>query len=411
MGVAADAIQPVMVGKHRDKLTGRRSTEHGRGMCVISPVPVIAPLYLASASHSVRLSSLAARSSFPRYPPPPTFAVLIDPESAPDASSLFIVSGALIFFFLLAADWIVFCELGLGGLVLSMGAGASSITGPDGETGGHETGLGDLPESCVAAVLLHLDPPEICRAARLSRTFRGAASADFVWDAKLPENYVHLMELACGGKSPSNRKRRLCLKEIYARLCRPNPLDGGSKEFWLEKNRGGVCMSISSKALLITGIDDRRYWNYILTDESRFHTIAYLQQTWWFEVDGEIDFCFPAGAYSLFFRLHLGRISKRLGRRICSFEHVHGWDIKPVQFQLSTSDGQNATSHCYLDEPGRWILYHAGDFAVENSNVSTKLKFSMTQIDCTHTKGGICVDSVLIYPKGFMQEKAFTSSL
>ncbi|RRT84598.1 hypothetical protein B296_00001959 [Ensete ventricosum] len=110
-----------------------------------------------------------------------------------------------------------------------MGAGASSITGPDGETGAHETGLGDLPESCVAAVLLHLDPLEICRAARLSRTFRGAASADFVWEAKLPENYVHLMELACGGKSPSSRKRRLCLKEIYARLCRPNPLDGGTK--------------------------------------------------------------------------------------------------------------------------------------------------------------------------------------
>ncbi|CAL9154677.1 unnamed protein product [Musa hybrid cultivar] len=292
-----------------------------------------------------------------------------------------------------------------------MGAGASSITGPDGETGGHETGLGDLPESCVAAVLLHLDPPEICRAARLSRTFRGAASADFVWKAKLPENYVHLMELACGGKSPSSRKRRLCLKEIYARLCRPNPLDEGTKEFWLEKNRGGVCMSISSKALLITGIDDRRYWNYIPTDESRFHTVAYLQQTWWFEVDGEIDFCFPAGAYSLFFRLHLGRISKRLGRRICSFEHVHGWDTKPVHFQLSTSNGQIATSHRYLDEPGRWILCHAGDFVVENSNVSTKLEFSMTQIDCTHTKGGICVDSVLIYPKGFMQEKVFTSSL
>lgn len=28
-------------------------------------------------------------------------------------------------------------------------------------------------------------------------------------------------------------------------------------------------MSISSKALMITGIDDRRYWNYIPTEESR----------------------------------------------------------------------------------------------------------------------------------------------
>ena len=143
----------------------------------------------------------------------------------------------------------------------------------------------------------------------------------------------------------------------------------------------------------------------------RFQPVAYLQQIWWFEVDGEMDFCFPAGTYSLFFRLHLGRPSKRLGRRIWSSEHVHGWDIKPVRFQLSTSDGQHALSQCYLDEPGSWILYHVGDFVVENSNISTKLKFSMMQIDCTHTKGGLCVDSVLIYPSGLRQKKIFTTHM
>ncbi|XP_008795389.2 F-box protein PP2-A13 [Phoenix dactylifera] len=287
-----------------------------------------------------------------------------------------------------------------------MGAGVSSIMGPEEECGGHETGLGDLPESCLAEVFLHLDPPEICGLARLGRAFRGAASADLVWETKLPRNYRYLMGLVENEKS---KTRCLSKKEIYARLCRPNPFDGGTKEFWLEKCKGGLCMSISSKALLITGIDDRRYWNYIPTEESRFHAVAYLQQIWWFEVDGEINFCFPVGTYSLFFRLHLGRPSKRLGRRICSSEHVHGWDIKPVRFQLSTSEGQHALCHCYLDEPGSWILHHVGDFVVENSDMPTNLKFSMTQIDCTHTKGGLCVDSVLIYPKGLGQEKIFTT--
>ncbi|XP_065029366.1 F-box protein PP2-A13-like isoform X1 [Musa acuminata AAA Group] len=286
-----------------------------------------------------------------------------------------------------------------------MGAGASSVMGLEGEAGGQQTGLGDLPESCVAAVIVHLDPPEICRAARLSRTFRRAASADLVWETKLPSNYRRLLALASDEKNP---RKKSCL-EIYARLCRPNRFDGGTKEFWLEKTSGGICMLISSKALLITGIDDRRYWNYIPTEESRFHTVAYLQQTWWFEVDGEIDFCFPAGSYSLFFRLHLGRTTKRLGRRICITEHIHGWDIKPVRFQLSTSDGHHFRSKCYLEKPGTWILYHAGDFVVENSDVSTNLKFSMKQIDCTHTKGGLCVDSVLIYPKGFRGGNVFTT--
>jgi len=41
------------------------------------------------------------------------------------------------------------------------------------------------------------------------------------------------------------------------------------QEFWLDKGGGGLCMSISSRALLITGIDDRRYWNFIPNDESR----------------------------------------------------------------------------------------------------------------------------------------------
>lgn len=282
-----------------------------------------------------------------------------------------------------------------------MGAAASSILGPEGDGGAQETGLGDLPESCIAEVMLHLDPPGICKLAKLSRTFRGAASGDFVWETKLPSNYHYLLQKASDDKE---LEVPLTKKEIFARLCRQNPFDGGTKEFWLEKFRGRFCMSISSKSFLITGIDDRRYWNFIRTDESRFLSVAYLQQIWWFEAVGEIEFCFPPGTYSLFFRLHLGRPSRRLGRRICTTEHIHGWDIKPVRFQLWTSDGQHALCQCTIDEPGCWIRYHVGDFEVVSSDSPIKVKFSMEQIDCTHTKGGLCVDSILIYPKELRQD-------
>ncbi|KAF2313233.1 hypothetical protein GH714_009914 [Hevea brasiliensis] len=192
--------------------------------------------------------------------------------------------------------------------------------------------------------------------------------------------------------------RKISRREIYARLCRANTFDGGTKKAWLDKTTGGVCLSISSKGLAITGIDDRRYWNNIPTEESRFDTVAYLQQIWWFEVDGQFEFPLPAGTYSIFFRLQLGRAAKRFGRRICNTEHVHGWDIKPVRFQLWTSDGQYASSQCFLRDPGKWNLYHVGDFVVDSSNPSMNLKFSMIQIDCTHTKGGLCLDSVVVYP-------------
>lgn len=261
--------------------------------------------------------------------------------------------------------------------------------------------LSDMPESCVALVLMHLDPPEICKLARLNRAFRGASSADFIWESKLPSNYQFIVDKVLGRSSKTNMVDYLSKKHLYARLCSPSPFDGGNKEMWLDKNTGGLCVSISSKALAITGIDDRRYWTHISTEESRFQSVAYLQQIWWFEVDGEFEFQFPVGTYSLFFRLQLGKPSKRLGRRVCKFEHVHGWDIKPVRFLLTTSDGQHAVSQCFLENPGHWVHYRVADFVVEDPSESTKIKFSLTQIDCTHTKGGLCVDSVLICPSSF----------
>jgi hypothetical protein len=137
----------------------------------------------------------------------------------------------------------------------------------------------------------------------------------------------------------------------------------------------------------------------------RFHTVAYLSQIWWFEVRGEVEFCFPEGTYSLFYRVHLGRPFKRLGRRVCSSEHIHGWDIKPVRFQMSTSDGQQAQSKCYLTDPGVWINHHVGDFVVKDSSKPTNIRFAMIQIDCTHTKGGLCVDSVVVKPQYLTQKK------
>ncbi|KAM3689414.1 hypothetical protein ACB098_09G045700 [Castanea mollissima] len=291
-----------------------------------------------------------------------------------------------------------------------MGASLSNLA--DGSSGlGSGPGLGDIPESCVACVFLNLTPPEICNLARLNRAFRGAASSDSVWESKLPANYQDLLDLL-----PPERYKSLSKKDIFALLCRPVPFDDGTKEVWLDRVTGRVCMAISARGLAITGIEDRRYWNWIPTEESRFNLVAYLQQIWWFEVDGVIKFPFPADSYTLSFRLHLGRFSKRLGRRVCSFEHTHGWGIKPVRFELFTTDGQQALCECCLDDTehdeingyhkrGCWIDYKVGEFIVTDSDSVTEVRFSMKQIDCTHSKGGLCVDSVFIIPSDLKDRK------
>lgn len=124
-----------------------------------------------------------------------------------------------------------------------MGAGASSVVAPDGYgRGWGQTSLGDMPESCIAAVLLYLGPAEICQVACLNRTFRDAASADCIWAAKLPSNYRYLAALAaaadddCACDDAAEGSGRCCSsaaikKEVYARLCRPTRFDGGTKVY------------------------------------------------------------------------------------------------------------------------------------------------------------------------------------
>ncbi|KAJ4826935.1 hypothetical protein Tsubulata_013403 [Turnera subulata] len=289
-----------------------------------------------------------------------------------------------------------------------MGSSLSNLT--EGAASGRP-GLGDIPESCVACVFMYLTPPEICNLARLNRAFRGAASSDSVWENKLPPNYQDLLDLL-----PPERYHNSSKKDIFALLSRPVPFDDGNKEVWIDRVTGRVCMSISARGMAITGIEDRRYWNWVPTEESRFNVVAYLQQIWWFEVDGAVKFPFPADIYTVLFRLHLGRFTKRLGRRVCTFDHTHGWDIKPVRFELSTSDGHQSSCEFCLDETeqdeadgnhkrGCWIEYKVGEFIVTNSEPPTEVKFAMKQIDCTHSKGGLCVDAVFIIPSNLREHK------
>lgn len=111
-------------------------------------------------------------------------------------------------------------------MFLFMGAGFSGFAADQnyGVCSPSKPGLDDLPENCIASILKYLDPPEICKLARLNKTFRGASWADFVWESKLPTDHKFLVDKVLHG-NPENLPK----KEIYARLCRPNSFDHGTK--------------------------------------------------------------------------------------------------------------------------------------------------------------------------------------
>ncbi|KAH9328333.1 hypothetical protein KI387_000441, partial [Taxus chinensis] len=151
-----------------------------------------------------------------------------------------------------------------------MGANLSRVyEGDEGISPAAYPGLADIPENCIAGIFRHLSPLDICKLARLNRAFKGAASCDLVWAQKLPACYQEMLS-----KVPLAKGRFLMKKEIYALLCKPISLENGTKEVWLDKATGGVCLAISARAMSITGIDDHRYWRWIPCEESSLKAVS-----------------------------------------------------------------------------------------------------------------------------------------
>ena len=111
-----------------------------------------------------------------------------------------------------------------------MGAGISSSGAENNDDGGSISrssgpSLGDIPESCISFLLMSFDPQEICQLARVNKAFHRASSADFVWESKLPPTYKFLVNKVLGEENLGTMTK----KEIYAKLCRPNFFDDGTK--------------------------------------------------------------------------------------------------------------------------------------------------------------------------------------
>jgi hypothetical protein len=85
-----------------------------------------------------------------------------------------------------------------------------------------ETGLLDLPESCISAIFSFTTPRDICRLSVVSKRFKSVAYSDFLWNKFLPKECSQIVSRA--GLPISTSKR-----ELYARLVNSILIDGGTK--------------------------------------------------------------------------------------------------------------------------------------------------------------------------------------
>ncbi|KAJ7516539.1 hypothetical protein O6H91_22G061800 [Diphasiastrum complanatum] len=164
---------------------------------------------------------------------------------------------------------------------------------------------------------------------------------------------------------------------------------------------------LSAKALKIVWHDDPRYWEWRHRHGSRFHEVAYLIEVCWFSVSGYLDCRMPPGAYTVSFRLQLN-------------DESDGWSEMPVNFLLSTSDGQHSQSQRYLNLDGDedldedqlelvdltsrrvvaddWMEYDVGEFTTMSIDEPIQIQFSMKDTEGNHWKRGLFLDGVVIRP-------------
>ncbi|XP_047094800.1 F-box protein PP2-B11-like [Lolium rigidum] len=70
-----------------------------------------------------------------------------------------------------------------------------------------------LPEELLAAVISLTSPPDACRAAAVSRTFRPAADSDAVWSRFLPRDLPQFADGELPFKPPSKKALFRCLSD------------------------------------------------------------------------------------------------------------------------------------------------------------------------------------------------------
>jgi hypothetical protein len=262
------------------------------------------------------------------------------------------------------------------------------------------TGLGDLPESCIALILRLTAPRDVARLACVSPAFRAAADWDMVWESRLPVDLEAILAQA------TNAPPRPCSKtKLYDFLCNRVLLKNGTEDYWLDRATGGVCRSIGVKGLNITWGDDERYWNLSHQREgSRYSEVAYLRLVWWLEIRGKLDCFLLPGTYTLSWRMYH------------QFENTG-----PIHFTVEATDNEDVHTICYLTpegartrseggrqvtcrwDQGKWMEIDVAEFTVDNINSPLSVSFSMTEIVTGSPKEGLYLDGVVIRPQNATQ--------
>lgn len=151
---------------------------------------------------------------------------------------------------------------------------------------------------------------------------------------------------------------------------------------------------LSARELIITWIQDERYWRWVSRDDSRFKEVAELLKVCWLEIKGQIN------------RSHLSANTNYRVVFVFKFnEEASGWSQVPIKFSVKTPDGKETEKQQVFDggAKDRWTKMVAGEFSVRaaegDGNEPASVEFCMEEVATQWWKRGLLIDGVRIEPK------------
>ncbi|KAK9077031.1 hypothetical protein SSX86_005366 [Deinandra increscens subsp. villosa] len=247
-----------------------------------------------------------------------------------------------------------------------------------------------LPEGYISSILSVTSPRDACRAASVSKEFNLAADSDAVWERFLPLDYRQLIAMALSPVVFDSKK------QLYRRLSESYILlDRGHLGLKLVKESGRKCFMLGARDLLITWVDDKRYWEWGRVPESRFAEVAKLKKVWWLDIYGKIASVKLSpkttyGAYLVFIITDDSRGLTGSGTAIVSFSGARNETYDVFL--------QHAQTHVREPRKDGWMEIELGEFYYDDGDEGDVEMVFQDHAD-SYSKRGLIVEGIEIRPK------------
>ncbi|XP_048141071.1 F-box protein PP2-B11-like isoform X2 [Rhodamnia argentea] len=227
-----------------------------------------------------------------------------------------------------------------------------------------------LSGDVIAQIISLTTPQDACTMSSVSTNCRSIADSDQVWSNFLPPGCENLIPQI----SPK--------KSLYRYLCdHPVPIDG--------RNMG-------ARDLTIAWGDDRRYWRWMATPESRFDEVARLQYVWWFHIIGRIEtFMLSSGTnYAAYFVFRFDGQGDGFNWPVKSHVCIDSDELD--EGRSVTLDPGGGEARAIRERADGWMEIEMGEFHNENGDDGT-LVCSLREV--VRPKSGLIVEGIELRPK------------